>query len=131
MRDGTRVDVWDEVLGGGQPNQMILPTVANGGSYPNVNQGFANFVPYTIGPATFTLALSGVTASTSISNVVFSFGTAPEFIVTSGGGAGGGGGSGQNVVPEPATLGLLNSFTNDSGGPRGAYYELLRPPRLA
>jgi hypothetical protein len=67
-----------EAIGGGQPSEMILPFLANGGTYTNVNNGVQNFDPYTIGPATFTLALSGVTAGTTISNVNFSFGTGPD-----------------------------------------------------
>ena len=95
-----------ESLGGGQPSQMILP---GGGTYTNVNNGFSNFNPYVIGPATFTLALSGVTANTTITSAVFSFGTGPDTLLTAGAGAGGGSGSGQNVVPEPTSLMLLGS----------------------
>ena len=51
-----------EAIGGGQPSEMIAPFVANGGTFSNLNAGFDNFIPYTIGPATFTLALSGITA---------------------------------------------------------------------
>jgi len=93
-----------EALGGQQPSQLILPSAS---AYPNANMGVDNFVPYVIGPATFTLQLSGVTAATTITSATFSFGTAPEFLLTGGAGAGGGGGGGQNVVPEPATLTLL------------------------
>jgi PEP-CTERM motif-containing protein len=67
-----------EAIGGGQPSQMIAPSIANGGTYTNVNNGFDNFNAYVIGPATFTLALSGVTASTTILNATFSFGTKPD-----------------------------------------------------
>jgi hypothetical protein len=38
-----------EALGGGQPSQMILPSVANGGTYPNSNASLTNFNPSTIG----------------------------------------------------------------------------------
>jgi hypothetical protein len=67
-----------EAIGGGQPTQMILPS-AN--SFPNGNQGLDNFTPYVIGPATFTLALSGVTANTTITGATFSFGTGPDTFV--------------------------------------------------
>jgi len=67
-----------ETIGGGQPTQMIAPFVANGGSLSNVNQGFQNFNPYVIGPATFRLELAGVTAGTTVTGATFSFGTGPD-----------------------------------------------------
>ena len=65
-----------EAIGGGQSSQMIAPAIANGGTYTNVkNNGFQNFDPYTIGPATFVLDLSGITASTTtVTAATFSFG---------------------------------------------------------
>jgi hypothetical protein len=66
-----------ETIGGGKPSQMILPS-PSGSSFPNGNNGFDNFNPYIVGPATFTLELSGVTAATTISGVTFSFGTGPD-----------------------------------------------------
>jgi hypothetical protein len=39
-----------EALGGGQPSEMILPAVANGGTYPLANSSVDNFNPSTIGP---------------------------------------------------------------------------------
>ena len=67
-----------EAIGGGQPSEMIVPFIANGGTFANTNNGFDNFNPYTIGPATFTLALSGVTANTTVTAATFSFGTGPD-----------------------------------------------------
>ncbi len=67
-----------ETIGGGQPAQMIAPNIANGGTYTNVNNGFQNFNSYVIGPATFTLALTGVTADTTVTAATFSFGTNPD-----------------------------------------------------
>jgi hypothetical protein len=67
-----------ETIGGGKPDQMLIPS---GASFPNVNNGFDNFNPYIVGPATFTLALSGVTAATTISGVTFSFGTGPDTFI--------------------------------------------------
>src|SRR5205823_13949993 len=50
--------------------------------YPNANNGIINnFDPYTIGPATFTLTLSGVTANTTVTSASFSFGTGPDTFV--------------------------------------------------
>jgi hypothetical protein len=96
-----------EAIGGGQPDQMIAPFVANGGSYPNANSGSlggGNFSPYVIGPATFTLNLPGVTANTTITSATFSFGTGPDTFLP--------GTTGTPVppdtrVPEPASLMLL------------------------
>lgn len=90
-----------EAIGGGQPTEMILPTVANGGMYTNGNQGLANFDPYVIGPATFILDLSGVTANTTISNVQFSFGTGPDTFLK--------GVPLTSPVPEPSSLLLLGT----------------------
>ena len=67
-----------ETIGGGKPNEMIAPAVADGGVYSNVNNGFQQFNPYNIGPATFSLALSGVTSLTTVTAVTFSFGTSPD-----------------------------------------------------
>jgi hypothetical protein len=91
-----------EAIGGGQPSQMIVPLLPNGGTYTNVNGGFQNFNPYTIGPATFTLNLSGVTANTTISNVTFSFGTGPDTFLP-------GTPSTTPPVPEPSSLVLLGT----------------------
>jgi len=89
-----------EAIGGGTPSQLIAPALADGGTYTNANMGFGNFDSSVIGPATFTLVLSGVTSETTVSNVRFSFGTAPDFFVpgvpvpTPG-------------VPEPGSLALI------------------------
>ena len=67
-----------ETIGGGQPTEMLAPNLANGGTYGNLNNGFSNFDPYIIGPATFTINLAGVTAATTITAAQFSFGTGPD-----------------------------------------------------
>jgi hypothetical protein len=97
-----------ETIGGGQPDQMILPL---GASYPDANNGITGdknpgqFNPFVDGPATFTLALSGVTANTTLSSVSFSFGTSPDTFL-----------SGLIIpprppveVPEPPTLALMGA----------------------
>jgi hypothetical protein len=89
-----------EALGGGQPSQMIAPAIANGGTYTNVNNGFNNFDPYTIGPATFVLNLAGVTAGTTVTAATFSFGTADTPFSLPGT---------PRTVPEPASIALLGA----------------------
>lgn len=91
-----------ETIGGGQPTEMILPFVANGGAYANANGSLLNFNPSVIGPATFTLALSGVTANTTITGATFSFGTAPDTFIA-------GVPSTTPPVPEPSSLMLLGT----------------------
>lgn len=90
-----------DVLGGGMPSELIIPYVANNGTYGNLNNGFNNFDPYVIGPATFTISLAGVTADTTISNVVFSFGTQA--------GANVDGTPAPPATPEPSSLMLLGT----------------------
>jgi hypothetical protein len=63
---------------GGQPDFMIAPA---GTEFPNVNTGVGNFNPYLLtGPVTFSIT-GDFTADTTVSNVVFSFGTGPETFV--------------------------------------------------
>ena len=83
-----------EAIGGGQPSQMMAPFIVDGGRYTNANNGLRNFDSYVIGPATFTLDLSGVTANTTVTAVTFSFGTGPDSFVPG------------TAVPEPSTLTL-------------------------
>ena len=92
-----------EAIGHGQPDELIIPGgVANGGKYPSTNPGFDAHNPYTEGPAVFTLNLSGVTTSTTISNVIFSFGTGPDTFIN---------GVQTSAVPEPSSLILLGGVT--------------------
>jgi hypothetical protein len=70
-----------EATGGGQPSQLILPS---GTSFPSANASITGgqFNPFVVGPATFALALSGVTAGTTITSATFSFGTGPDTFIT-------------------------------------------------
>jgi hypothetical protein len=55
---------------GGQPFDMIIPGINS-----PVTGGFDNFIPYIHGTGTFSLVAPGVTAATTVSNVILSFGT--------------------------------------------------------
>jgi PEP-CTERM motif len=92
-----------EALGNGQPSELILPAVANGGQYANLNSSLLNFNPSTIGPATFTLAFAGITVNTTVTAATFSTGT------NAGEGTIIGIPSGPPLVPEPASLALLGT----------------------
>jgi hypothetical protein len=96
-----------EAIGGGQPDQMIAPFIAEGSIYSNLNNGFDNFNPYVIGPATFALNLSGVSSNTTVTAVTFSFGTGPDTFLA--GNSSPGGVAGRSVVPEPANLLLFGA----------------------
>jgi hypothetical protein len=75
------------------------------GKYSNANQGFGNFNPYVLGSATFVLNVSGVTPTSTLSGVVFDFGTqpaqVPAVISTS-----------YSAVPEPGMAGVLVGCLN-------------------
>lgn len=84
------------------PSQEIIGP----GPYTNANasiNGNGPHNPFINQTASFTFALTGVTASTTVTGGVFSFGTQPEF-VTAAGGSGGGGGGGGGQTPEPQSL---------------------------
>jgi hypothetical protein len=66
-----------EAIGGGQPSQLLLPS-SSVFSSANASIKGGQFNPFVVGPETFTLALSGVTAATTITGVNFSFGTGPD-----------------------------------------------------
>jgi len=69
-----------EAIGGGQPSQMILSSL---GSFTVANASITNgmFSPFVVGPASFTLAFSGVTAGTTVTSAQFSFGTGPDTFI--------------------------------------------------
>ena len=90
-----------EVIGGGKPSEMIAPLIANGGVYTAGNNGVQQFDDYTIGSATFTLDLSGVTAATTVTGSQFSFGTGPDTFLP--------GVPSTSPVPEPSSMLLLGT----------------------
>jgi hypothetical protein len=63
----------DALLAGGKPIELILPSVADGGTFP-ASSSLQVHSPETIGSATFVLHFSGVTADTTITALSFSFG---------------------------------------------------------
>lgn len=91
-----------ETIGGGQPAEMILPFVADGGTYPNANGSLLNFNPSAIGPVTFTIGLTGVTSSTTVTGATFSFGTGPDTFIQTGPNP-------PPPVPEPASIAMLGT----------------------
>jgi hypothetical protein len=77
--------------------------MTDGGTYASGNPGLVAHNPYTIGPATFTLALSGVTTNTTVTGVTFSFGTGPDKFLSTGGNPP------PPPVPEPTSIALLGT----------------------
>jgi hypothetical protein len=77
------------VLGGGKPYDLILPS---GTSYPNANSSVIGDNPSVLGPLSIHLALSGVTATTTVTSAFISFGTSGTEVQAT------------LSVPEPSTL---------------------------
>ncbi len=92
---------------GGKPIELII----GAGPYTNANSSITGRNPQIQNTGTFSLTAMGITASTLVTGVVFSFGTTPDSFLTGtvcpdcGGGGGGGGGGGN--VPEPQSLALV------------------------
>ena len=82
-------------LSGGAPNQLILPDLA-GSTSLNMGSNVGSHNPFVVGLATFSITLQGVTANTTMSNVIFNFGTT----------GGEGTATGTPAVPEPASVAM-------------------------
>lgn len=91
------------------PSQLIIGP----GPYTNANgsiDGNKPHNPFLDGTAMFTVDVAGVTAATTVTGAVFSFGTTAGINVT--------GTPSTTSVPEPATLGLLALGLLGAGGMR-------------
>jgi hypothetical protein len=92
-------------LTGGQPNRLIIGPdssggYSHGGTY-NINSSVTNHNPTVLGTATFTLTVPGITSLSTISNIMFEFGTEGESI------AGVIVPSSVTAVPEPGSIAML------------------------
>jgi hypothetical protein len=78
-KSGTSIDL--TTLSGGKPNRLIIGPDDNGGfdpttgKYTKANSSIIQHNPSVLGSATFDITIAGVTSSSSLSNVVFQFGT--------------------------------------------------------
>jgi len=89
--------------GGAGPEHTIIGLPGAGGIYTNANGSIAGndpHNPFLNQSATFTLNINGVTTNTTVSNVLFSFGTVSGNNVP-------GGGNNNSTVPEPVSLSLV------------------------
>jgi hypothetical protein len=80
------------------PAHLIIGPQDGSNDYGSANGSIAGnkpHNPFLAGPVTFALSVPGVTADTTITEVVFSFGTTPGIDVP--------------AIPEPATMFLLGS----------------------
>ena len=77
-------------LTGTQPENLIV------GANPNPNNGFDNFNPYINGTGTFSLACTGCTTSSTLSDVAISFGTNGFSVPAT-----------MSAVPEPSTWAMM------------------------
>lgn len=89
---------------GTAPINMIIGPGNASGNYSNANGGLknGNFDPFVNQTATFVIADSAVTSSTSVTAVTFNFGTSPDYSKA-------GTSTGTTNAPEPASMTLLGT----------------------
>lgn len=93
---GTSQFYFNDLNGGGQPDQTIIGPPNSSGNYSTVNSsiyGNGPHNPYIQNQATFKIQAAGLLATSTISDVLVGFGTAP--------------GNNLKTVPEPGSLALL------------------------
>jgi hypothetical protein len=73
---GNTIEISD--LTGGKPKYLIAGIPDSKGNYPNANASMVVHSPVFVQSATITLAITGVTSSSTINSVTFSFGTGPD-----------------------------------------------------
>jgi hypothetical protein len=76
---GNTVEISD--LTGGMPTYLIAGIPNSSGNYPNANASMVVHSPVFVETASITLAVIGVTSSSTISSVTFSFGTGPDCVM--------------------------------------------------
>jgi hypothetical protein len=89
-------------LSGGKPYDLIIGPPDSNNKYSNANSSISQHNPSLFESATFGINIPGVTANSTVSNVVFSFGTGPETFLS-----GVPSGPGPSAVPEPSAVFLL------------------------
>lgn len=95
---GLQLDVLSAPVG---PAHLLIGPPGGGGTYSNANDSIAGngpHNPFLNQTATFNLAITGVTAATTVTSAVFSFGTTAGVNVR---------GVASPIVPEPGTYALL------------------------
>ncbi len=91
-------------LSGGKPNELIIGPGDKNGIYNNANSSITGHGPSVLNTATFTFDITGITASSTLSNVVLDFGTTSgsDTVVLSKSSS-----SQPTSVPEPSSLALI------------------------
>lgn len=100
------------VLGAAGPSHLIIGPPDGSGNYSSANGSIAGngpHNPFLNQSATFTLSIPGITANTTVTSAIFSFGTTAGINVTGVCTRGCDGGGIVGSVPEPASIALIGS----------------------